>query len=847
MKKQFKIIALILAVFNLCSVFAVSAAGDKTLEVQSYDYSAKMGLLLKLGVLKSEITDFSSSVTRGDFVEAAMRLSGYENVGLGLLPPYEDVNETDSWYGAVSSAHSLGYIDGNGKFEPKESVSFYEVADMLTAILGYVYVWDRYETKNPVMAAHRIGISDGVSLSATAAVTKGDMIKLLYNALFINVMKPTVYYYSDNFDLGSGETLLAEVFDVYKSTGIVEATPLTSIYADEGCADGHIDIGGIIYKTNESYFDFIGHGVTYFYHSYDGVNTVIYMYDKYNDSEFTVDFSDVESITETELVYTGGAKERKKTIVKFSPFLYNGKLKSFTDINKNIQSGNVKLIDSNGDGKYDVVNITEYVHGVVTGFSKGEFKVFTAQNQNFDMRAENGIRAVEIYADGKLASFDSIVAGDLISVAETSGNGMNLIRAYISKNSMEGTIMGLDDKSVKIDDTEYSYDVSNFSPQIGDYGKFHIAFNGKVVISELENYVVYGFLYGIIKKNDLYAPKAKIYSDKGRWVELEIADKVTYNGGRISAETLMSAPELLKEGNFKPQLIAYRVNSEKKLTVMDTASTVKRWSDEEKEAIENADFRYVDLGLTGTKSMYFRSNLKCFNLEAFITSDTYIFVVPGSEGDTTIDTSKVYLATSASFVGDKSYSNLNFYDMDEWGNIGAMVIYGDVAQLDRTLYPVLGTGKSLDTEGNIQNSIYIMFNGYKLDLPVDPQVNLDSYNLKAGDVIRYSSLPNGNIGLLSLDYRPDDESYANTLINGIYSANTFIAGKAERIDLAVNKILVSNGAKQYVLDISAVQNTYLFNQNKTSARKATVSDIPLGSKIYLSVTYGKVQHIVAYE
>ena len=842
MKIQFKIIALVLAVFTFCSVFAVSAAEDKNAVADTYNYSDKMGLLLKLGVLNSEITDFSSNITRGEFVEAVMKLSGYENVGLGLIPPYSDVSESDSFYGAVSSAHSLGYIDGNGNFKPDEKVSLYEAADMLTAILGYVYVWDRYETKNPVMAAQRIGVTEGVSLSATSSVTKGDMIKMLYNSLFINVMKPTVYYYSDNFDLGSGETLLAGVFDVYKASGLVEATPLTSIYAAEGCTDGHININGILYKTDESYLDFIGHSVTCFYHSYDGTNTVIYMSDKYSDSEFTIDFSEVENITETELVYTVKNKERKKSIVKSASFLYNGKLKNFSEINKKVESGSITLTDSNGDGKYDVVNITEYVHGVVTGFSKSEFKVFTAQNKVFDMRAEKDVRIVELYSDGKAVAFDSLAMGDLISVAETTGKGINRITVYISKKSVEGTIMGLDDDLVKIDDTGYLFDSASFTPKVGDYGKFYIAFNDKVVIAELENYVVYGFLYKIIKKNDLHPVRAKIFSDKGRWVELDVADKITYNGNRIGAEKLLTAAELMNEGKFKPQLVAYRVNTEKKITVMNTAKEVKRWSDAEKEAISNAIFRKVDVE---KNPIIYRNPIKSFDMDTYITSSSYMFVVPGSEGDENFDTSRVYLAEAGSFLNDNKY-NVSFYDLDEWGNIGAAVVYSDVSGLDTSIYAVAGTGKGLDADGNVCNTVSVMMNGYKISLPVDSMVNFDALGVKQGDVIRYTSLNNGSIGNMEIAYRPKDDNY-KIAISSAWNSKLLLYGIIDRIDLAANKILVTNGDKKYVFDISSAKEVSLFNPSRTNVRKATVADIPLGAEAYMWVNYGKLQQIIAYE
>ncbi len=843
MKRFLKSIAILFtAAALLSSVITVSA--------EERDYTNEYGLIAALGVLPEGITDFSKPASRGDFTEAVMKLCGYENLGQGIIPPYSDIKESDKWYGAVLAAYFAGYIDGNGNFNDAGGVSFYEAADMLTSTIGYVYVQNLYETKNPVMAAHNIGISKGVSLAEREKITVGDMVTLIYNTLFTKIMEPSAYYEDKHYEFKSGNILLTETFDVYNKTGFVEATPLTSLYDEEGCSEGRINIGGEIFAADESMWKYIGRTVQYYYHEGD-INTVIYMQDKYDECVFEVDFDDVISLTETRLEYFDGEKNRKENIAKYASFMYNGKLKDFSMIKKDeIQSGKITLTDSDGDGSYNVVDITESIHKKVTGTNIADLKIYT-EDKVYNAKPEKGVRKVEIISDGALSGFDKIQTGSLISVEETSGRGLNFIRIYVGSSFVDGSITGISENSISIDGAEYKADTKGFAPKMGAYGRYYIAANGKVAFADLENYVVYGYLYRLAP-NGIDSVQAKIFSDMGRWVTLDLNDKVIYNGESKSAEYLITAPELMQEGSFKPQLVAYRVNSEKKLTRLDTADPVTRWSDKEEKAIENADFRRVDVG---TSTINYRSALTCFNYMAFLNEKSYIFVIPGKEGDSSIDTSQVYLASTNSFVGDRSYSGLCFYDMDEWGNAGAVVKYGldDMYQYDEFIYPVTGTKKSINENGVECDVVTVMFNGYEIDLMADENVVADgaadfkSLGIKKGDVIRYSASKDGNIGKIDLVYRTDDKAYDVVKDGEIQNNRALISGTIEAIDISTNKMIISHDKTKYILDLSEVQTAYRFDSAKEKIKKVSMSEAERNVKMIASVRYGKIRHIVMYD
>lgn len=858
--------ASIAAVMCLLSVFSVYA--DETAQLTEaseaevteaadsadtavFSYGREAGLLEALGIVEDGAKDFSEEVQRGEFIRAVMKLCGYEYTGVGIIPPFSDIKETDRFYAAVSSAYALGYISGSGEFNAKEKVTLNEAADILTSVLGYKYVAGYYDETNSLIAAQKIGLLKGIKVSASN-LTKSDMIKMLYNSLFIKMMEPKTYYSDGSYELENGVTILKDVFEAEEASGLVEATPITSLYAEAGCDNGFIQINDYLYYTDDEWNDFIGHTVKYYYTLKDSTPKIVYMCDKYDDVTFSVDFDDVNKLRETKLEYSRGRKNSEKAIKKNASFIYNGKLKSFSLINTDIKSGSVTLIDSDGNGTYDVVSITEYIHGLVSGIDVKNQKIHTSDNKVYTLKTDGEDRLTEIYLDGELVDFSEIKIDDIISVAEGTGKGNDIIRVYISRNTVEGSITGIKDKKVVIDDTEYPFDSKSFTPHLGDYGKFYIAVNGKVVYGKLENYVVYGFLYKMADGDGLSPAKVKIYSDKDRWVELDLKDKITFNGVRTLASSVIGNEKFLDDdGQFVPQLVTYRVNSKNELTVLNTAKAVARWSDAEAQARENAEFRQ---NVIGTDKMNFRATGNAFNMVAFINTSTYVFVIPGTEvgGKFEIDDDDIHLENVSNFVGDSQYGPLKFYDMDEWGNAKALVVYGDTAKLDANIYPVTDVGSVMDSNGNVVNSISIIYNGYELTFEVSDSVTFSRRtgmsigDLKKGDVIRYGMGKSGKVGIIEPYINDSTDKYV--LTNGIYSSQTFVTGDVERIDTGdIKKVQLINGSDKYILDISAVSAVYRYNTKKEEVQISSVSEIPPGVHAVMSVRYGRVQQIVYYD
>lgn len=190
--------------------------------------------------------------------------------------------------------------------------------------------------------------------------------------------------------------------------------------------------------------------------------------------------------------------------------------------------------------------------------------------------------------------------------------------------------------------------------------------------------------------------------------------------------------------------------------------------------------------------------------------------------------------------------------MDEWGNAKALVVYGDTAKLDANIYPVTDVGSVMDSNGNVVNSISIIYNGYELTFEVSDSVTFSRRtgmsigDLKKGDVIRYGMGKSGKVGIIEPYINDSTDKYV--LTNGIYSSQTFVTGDVERIDTGdIKKVQLINGSDKYILDISAVSAVYRYNTKKEEVQISSVSEIPPGVHAVMSVRYGRVQQIVYYD
>lgn len=850
MRKRIAALALTV-VMAFGSISAAAAAAKDTENTTDPTVERYYTVMSNLGAINSSIRNFNSSVRRSDLIKMIVGLGGYTaelTASEEIKLPYKDITNGDKDYDNVVVAYGMGFLPKDEtEIRIGDRATVGEAAEMLINVLGYGKIADAGNMTVGVMA-NRVGITDGVYTALGDNLTYSDLVKMAYNALFTNVMEPQ--YFSENVTYGKGEILLTEAFDIEYGVGIVEANPITSIYAQNGCGWGNVRIDDVEYVTDRSFYDMIGHRVDYYYREESGKDNMVYMIDNEDNDVLTVETDDIQDFKERKLVYTD-EKGRKQTenIQKSAVFLYNGKLKSFGDIETDKLCGSVSLIDNDNDNTYEVVSIVSYTHIVVDGVNAGEYKIIGRKDgQSYTVEEKENVCMVDLVYDGSAATVANVAIGDVVSVAQTDAgaDGIQLIRAYISKKTVVGTVMYMDDEKIKVEDTVAEFEKGYIEPKLSGYGTFKYAFNGKLVAADMENYVVYGYLYAI-KSTGIDGTIAKIFTDKGRWVELEMTDRVTFNGERANARDVMNASEFKysdgKKG-FKHQLVSYRINDKGKLNLLKTAKSISRYSAEEDAAINDGTFR---LSLTKASGTY-RSPLMSFDMEVNITGSTYIFLLPRDAKEADFDADDIKLKSSAMFGVDTSYSNMYFYDVSRKGTAAAMVIYDDTDKgigTDDAIRPVVGLGTGLDHDGAACDVLIVKTGNREQSLVLKPGAYSGTDKIEAGDVVRYALDDNGEITNVVL-YK--DPSKLGLYSGNVYDRTTMIGGTTEYVDYDSNTVIIKYGSdnKRAIYDLSDISAVYKYDAEIGKVNALEKTDLTTDTDVFMHLRYGKVQEAVMY-
>ena len=747
MKKQITALCIVLVMLCTCLSVPTSAAVIKEVDTMAI---AGHDTLSALGILDVKVSNYDSTIKRSNYVKFLRSLSGFSTdiiEGANVALPYTDVAATDSFYADVAFAYSLGYAEGVSLFRPNDIITVGEAAEMLIHLLGYGEVTKLTES-SPLLVADRIGLFDNIDSAYTAKLTYADMFKMFYSALFIEVLEEK-YMFESSVTYGEGKMLMTAAFDIYYGKGIVEANPITSIYPVGGCAMGCVRIDDILYKAGPEFYDMVGKRVEYFFHSNDDGREMIYIRERDTEDVFSIDTDNLGKLEKTKMTYTNeNGKTKSMRIESSASFLYNGKLKNYKDIKKDnldTLSGTVTLIDNDENGIADVVSIVSYTHIIVKGIDK-EKMIVTGEKagQEYNFEPDNNARVVEIYSGDRVAEFTDIKADIVLSVAQSDpGNGRVLIRAQLCEESIVGSVIYKDDYSITVDDTNSEFEKGYIDDiTIGSYGTFKYAFNGKIVDANLENYTVYGYIAGI--SSDSFEGKmAKIFTDGGYWVKLKIADRINLDGTMQPDENVETS-KLYDNGVFKPQLISYRVNTKNEVSKIDIAEKVERYSSADTEAIKKGTFR-LSIEKNDAKM---RNAMNSFDLESIVDANTFVFVVPD-----TSDMDQVYMGRYNSFVIDGIYaagsttgSKIYFYDIGEDHICRAMVLENDIVERSTSndsIYPVLGSGSVLDSDGNTCKGLKVVSAGKEIMMPVNNNVvvktiggsKISLADIKKGDVV----------------------------------------------------------------------------------------------------------------
>ena len=523
-----KVIAMVM-VFAMAFSFMAGAAYKDESAISS-ETKAAVDMLNALNTMVGKPNgnfDPETSVTRAEMAKMiyVIRNRGNDDAGAAFkgLNLFSDIG--GHWAeGYINYAASLGLVSGvgGGRFDPDASVTGVEAAKMLLTMLGFnaekeQLVGTQWVVKTTALAMER-GILDNYTPSLTAAAPRQWAALLIYNALFANTVRYVDGVAED--EVRSGETLTSAV----KYLGLEQKTGIVTDATDENISvKGAKDDKATVYEVKNGY-KLLGHEVKVLFKNANNELTVYDAYATTKNGIVNTTVGAIEKLTSSIVKIDG---KEYKVDAGFQA-VYNYDLANADDLETSIDKlGDgydinmpVKLVDNNGDGKYDFAFI-EYKSFGKLSIQKDSFRV-SVLDKNTSWQSE----FTSIDKDDA-DIYDDAAKDDLVWVMKNAVTGRYTIE---KASSFEGKVDGLRQDEFRVNGTFYSLSADHASsvavPSVGDSHEFFT--DGKFVIymKEVSKETPKNFAFVIAQNTDAFGETSvKVLLEDGTTKVMTLNDK----------------------------------------------------------------------------------------------------------------------------------------------------------------------------------------------------------------------------------------------------------------------------------------------------------------------------------
>lgn len=497
---------LVISMFSLTS-FASGKSDGRFIEAKA--------LLEGLEILRFSEEELSEGITRGEFAGAICKIKGFEAPGI----EEESEERLNSFINTLSVFKIVsGYSDGS--FGIYNKITFNEAYTMLVRALGFGSVAEDNGgyPGGYVKKAAELKLNREITSAGNRAVSKKEGIMLIYNALFSEYLELSAIGDEKKYTVASGKTLLSEIFDVYYKDGILDGIDLTRLAGKNDVKPWHISVDGFeIERADYNFHNLLGYKVrAYYKQEKDESPTLVTVISSESNKDITVNIDDILRIaSDCVEYYADGIEISGKTsevrMESFKYFIYNG---TSTDLEFNEslisgKNGEIKFIDNDSDGKYEIICADVYEDYVVSQVDSGSMKIYDKINPSLSIKldvSENDPYTVIFNSDMTETGIDGIKSGDVVSIYKSASDSHQAyIRAFISSDKLTGIISTTENdcEKITVNDIEYTLTETcrnKFENSISAGGKYDVYFNKSGKVAYLEKSIGDEMLVGYLKK-----------------------------------------------------------------------------------------------------------------------------------------------------------------------------------------------------------------------------------------------------------------------------------------------------------------------------------------------------------
>lgn len=854
-----------LSVSAVMSLTGIAAEEDNSTAAAEINQETNecYGLLTAISDIEEFIKYDEEPVTRADFVQAFISAIGAEGSS-GADMSFKDVDAGSDMYGAISAAVGMSLISDSESFRPDDNITINEIYKICVTACGYGL---QAETgggypEGYVAAAADLRLADGTS--GGGSVTGADAYMIIYNTLDAD-------YYEWNgsgYTKGEGNALKA-----YRGIETVEgivtsnSTAATGSYEDASIApeliDGTIGIDYVRYKTQTDYDKFLGYSVRAYISEgeYDTMEAV-YVYPK--------SINEAIELANHDMEYSDGyvrdisqSSPKRYAVNNSAEIIYNGradydyKLDQLNDI-----TGTVRLIDNNGDRRYDYVIIDSYYYMSVASFDRAERIIRDSTAPEKQLELDDGVK-YSVYSEEESAYTElSEIAQDSILAVKRSAD-KKVVDIIILGRMLSGNVDSYSEKNVMVDGKSYylsDYFIENYYTGLrsGKNADFYLGINDEIVVlSYIDNSMEYGYLIRAYMEDNSIDMGVRIFTQQGEIMRYACADEVMLDGNRVSAA---KAFETINAKGSR-QLIRYGLNEDGRVRYIDTSERSDTYIDDTQPLNE-----YNNLTRNVFASTYnYRVQIfyPYFNIQ-----NTIIFRVPNDESD------EEGYAIGYSFMdGNIADGTVEAYNVGFDGTADALVVYADndASNINRTnpkIILVESVVEAVDENGDIKQKIYGWENGTFAEHFVSNRVEILKYrntaDIMPGDVIRYTEY-NGEITAAVVDFIGSD--LAPNIGDNLASCNVastdchYQVGSVYSLEgqwALISNTRDENGDFDYdgtsMINVKLPDNIAVFNMRSGTIRTGNINDVKTylnsgseASYLVVKQNYGTSNFAIIYE
>ena len=858
----------------LTSIPVFAENGYSDVDRESHYYHA-ISFFDSLGLIDGLYEDefmYDVAMTRADFAIMFAKLTGFK--GSGAEQRFSDVASDSPAFPYINYMYEKGYIegDGDGRFRPNDGISTAEGVKIVLTALGYdeAAAFRGGFPSGYTSIALELGLLKG--LSGEAALTRGDMCLLMYNALDKPMLVVGDIKDNGDYTLSQDEntTILSSMLEFEKSKGIFLANDKFSIYGNLTSGENYVYVNYKTYRCELNTDSLVGKYVSY-YTDKDG--NIVAVFD-ISEKEVNIAYDDILPVsTVSQIVYNEGNREETVEISSDAFYCYNGTpAQGMNDTMMKPEYGEISVIDYDGNGDYDCVMIWDYDIEVIKGVAASLGTAQTESGKSFDIDDE-----LLIYKNGELADFSSVKLNDVALVAQNASTIL-----FLSDKTVKGTVSALHhgEGIITVDGADYEIAPINTSDiNIGSVYTLYFDKYGRVAYAKSERGRAYAYVQKIFTNEESLEINNKFFNEKGEFEVAPVKNKVSvYEGSelkeKISSQKLESY--FTNAGKFEMQLVELERNSEGEITSVYLPEYADIDDYKQDTFICNLDSSRLKAADTieSEKSyfynQYFYIEEKKVDLSFLTSTSTMVFYLPEKEKSWSV-------TTPAIFTSGQELPSIKAYNFSEDGLAGVVVIkateeidttfthhnttfvvdnvYQEYNSEEAEVYKVVSgiseAGERVSCMASLEEDIecgtsQTMYQGAKLS------------EINKGDVITVIVNNNNEIMDFNILYKYGDEKeyayspYPDSLGEGSYQLlqreKSSFAYHGNIVGKGNNAVMVKNSLMSKTRSyLHAKAKVVVFDRKLLSASAGTIDDVCQGQEVFMNVypAYGNL-YIVIY-